>query len=52
MAGSAKFTTVPSRNATIDTMTATTMILLVGAALRRLTLHPADTDSYPSPAPM
>ena len=37
MAGRARFTTVLSRNATIDTMIATNITLLVGAASRIFT---------------
>ncbi|MGO9034867.1 hypothetical protein [Mycobacterium sp.] len=42
MAGRAKFTTVLSRKATIDTMIATTITLLVGATSRTFMCEPAD----------
>ncbi len=43
MAGKARFTTVLSRKTTIDTMIATTMTRLVGAASRTFTFDPAGT---------
>lgn len=47
VAGSARFTTVLSRNATIDTITATTITRLVGAALRIFTAKPLPCDRTP-----
>jgi hypothetical protein len=48
MAGSARFTTVLSRKATVDTKIATTNTLVVGAASRNFTCGPRPGSSQAS----
>ena len=51
VAGRARFTTVPSRKTTIDTMIATTMTRLIGATSRNFTSDPALRTKPTKPIP-